>query len=204
MVKTQKIIEIIERRYVVSTDELARALKDDKGKVIKLLDYLVRRGKIVKIRRGYYTIKPVFDRVNVLATALLRPAYISLAYALMVQNIITQYITEVEVMTTKKFPRSMREIEINGIKIRFYRIKRELFFGYRWEEEDGFYYAIAYPEKALLDLHYIGINPEDMFTIDWSKINSDRLIEYSRLFPKRVKDWATKIANALQANLLSK
>ncbi|MGQ4892005.1 MAG: type IV toxin-antitoxin system AbiEi family antitoxin domain-containing protein [Candidatus Njordarchaeia archaeon] len=193
MTKTKKILKLIEVLYVVSLEELCKILGEDKDKVSKLVSYLIKTGRVTRIRRGYYTLPKISKHINVIAPAILKPSYISLGYSLSIQNVITQYVPEVEVVTTRKFPESMRIIEFGGYRIHFYKWRKVLFFGYRWVRENNYYYPLAYPEKAILDLYSYGIDPDTMFTVKWEKINVEKLMEYSKMYPKRVKDYATKV-----------
>lgn len=153
----------------------------------KIYRYL-KKGLIFPIKRGLY----YFDKEEVnpffLANILYQPSYISCQSALFYYGFISDYpfsITSITTTTTKR-------IRIpSGDNFFYYKIKKELFFGFGFIKIGDYFIKIAYPEKALLDFFYINrINSIfDETELDLSKLDRERYKRYSQAFP----EWVRKI-----------
>ncbi|WP_420459105.1 type IV toxin-antitoxin system AbiEi family antitoxin domain-containing protein [Neolewinella sp.] len=124
----------------------------------------VREGKVRKLRNGLY-LSPNMDLTSTLnhfavANQLYKPSYISLEAALRYYN----FIPETVYHTTSVTPLKTQQFRIE-YTVHFYRtIDSALFFGYHLHQWKGTTYAIASPEKALLDFAYL----EPQFTdVEW-------------------------------------
>ncbi|MGB9749944.1 MAG: type IV toxin-antitoxin system AbiEi family antitoxin domain-containing protein [Caldisericia bacterium] len=112
------------------------------------LNRLVKKNLIERISKNIYINpfnKPSIDEISMF---LKYPSYISMEYALFIQNIMSQALFSVTLITTQ-YP---YEFHYGNYSFEYHHIKKELFFGY-YELQPNIYYA--YPEKALLDLIYI-------------------------------------------------
>jgi len=109
-----------------------------------------------------------------------QPGYISMEWALFKSNVIDQAPYSVTVVWLK--PR--RRARICGYKFEAHKISEKLFFGCDKN-------MIAYPEKALLDLIYI--RKRFGYTINVEYIDTNRLLEYAKRYPK----WVLKSLNIL-------
>lgn len=125
---------------------------DEKRETIRVqLSRWIKRGMVIGLRRGMYTLSGAYRRVPLtaagLAGQLYRPSYLSGLWALGYHDLVPERV----VWLTSVTPRVPRRFE-NPVGIFDYRnIKRELFFGYiavRQREQEFF---VAEPEKALLD-----------------------------------------------------
>ncbi len=150
-----------------------------------ILYYMCRRGVIRRIFRGAYT---TTKDIRVIVTWLYMPSYISLEYALFLRGVLDQVINMIQVVTPHRLKNY--ELEIFGSTIRYYRIPSRLMFGFTHEYSDidnRFYYLIAHPEKAILDMIYFGRNIRT-YTIRWGSMDSDRILKYSKYYPRWVRE----------------
>lgn len=118
------------------------------------MSYYRRTGRLVSPRRGIYA-KPNYNPLE-LANRLYTPSYISLEYVLQRSGIIFQYdsrYTSVSYLS--------REIEIDGKKFSYRRIKEDIIMGMAGIVHNNNGINIATPERALLDTLYL--NGESYF-----------------------------------------
>ena len=111
-----------------------------------------------------------------------------------------QAVVRVEVATPKRLSKRASRRNVAGVEIVYRRIPEELFFGYRRMESrfaEGFYFLIAEPEKALLDMVFRGEDTLKLFTLDYEAIDPDKLVEYSTHYPRHVRAWASAVSNAI-------
>lgn len=114
-----------------------------------------RQGKVEKIRNGLYLdtrfeIRGDVDRF-LIANQLYAPSYVSLWSAFRYYNFIPEGVfvtTSVGTRKTKRFTENQRQFW-------YQQIRPDYFFGYEIVPWRGTSYAIAYPEKALLDMAYL-------------------------------------------------
>lgn len=135
---------------VVSMRELRTALKlkgisDQYLK--RLTNYLLKRGELVRIRKGFYTLQ---DDITVVGFAF-RPFYYGLENALTIRKIWDQgtnpiIITPLSVRNgTRKFDKGNYEV---------CRINREKFFGYDLVKYYDFWIPVSDYEKTIIDFIY--------------------------------------------------
>jgi predicted transcriptional regulator of viral defense system len=110
-----------------------------------------RDGKLIGLRRGFYTLPDAYRRASLtpalLANTLYRPSYLSGLWALGFYDMIPERV----VWLTSVSPRVPRRFE-NPFGIFDYRnIKQDAFFGYKAVRSAGQDILVAEPEKALLD-----------------------------------------------------
>jgi len=148
---------------------------------------MMKRGDLIGLKRGFY----IFPNLNidefVIANKLYSPSYVSLESALNTFGVIPDIsgvVTSVTTVTSKKINTPLGNY-------RYSKINENLFFGYKslLDERSGFYYNIANPEKALLDLIYIRkVKNLSEYRVDLNNINQIELFNYSQHFPKWVRD----------------
>lgn len=116
-----------------------------------------KKGYLRKVIKGYYCFAdaPLNEKaLFVIANKIYAPSYISLETALSLYGLIPEGVytlTSVSARPTHTF-----SSDIGTFSYR--HIKPALMFGYRLSGQDGQTYAIAEPEKALLD--YLYLHPE--------------------------------------------
>ncbi len=126
-----------------------------------------KRGAVVPLRRGLFTLADVYRRVALspllIANELYKPSYLSGFWALSYYGLIPEravVYTSVTTRVTRTFVNSFGEF-------RYSRVMAGRFWGFSSREIDESPAWIAEPEKALLDLWYL--NPGE-----WTR---DRLVE---------------------------
>ena len=119
-------------------------------KLNERLNYYVRKGKILRPRKGVY-VKPGYDPEE-LACMLYTPSYISLEYVLQKGGVVFQYderLTAVSYLS--------RSVEIEGRIYAYRKIKGETLIVTQGIIQTG-NVNIATPERAFLDILYLNSN----------------------------------------------
>jgi predicted transcriptional regulator of viral defense system len=164
-----------------STDEGRSALRAQ-------LSRWMKEGKLLGLRRGFYTLADDLRRVPLvpvmLANELYHPSYLSGLWALGYYDLIPERV----VWYTSVTPRAPRRFE-NAVGIYEYRhVKQSLFFGYRTVDVAGHAVLGAEPEKALLDHWHLSpgewtpVRIQEMRYQNASRISADRLRAYAVRF----------------------
>ena len=136
------------------------------------LDRMVKRGRIFRIKKNFYTLH---DDPFLVCTFLTKPSYISSVSALSYHRLITQIPNEVFCATTKRaasiyFLRRINMFHVNHL------------FGFKMEEYDGFRIPIADPERAIIDS--FSIVPVGLVQEAFNEIDKDKMIEYIKRIKK--------------------
>ena len=110
-----------------------------------------RTGKVVRLRRGMYTLADRYRRTSVnpaaLANQLYAPSYLTAEWALSFYGLIP----EQAVTYTSATTRTPREFSNPFGRFVYRHVKRSFFFGSRPVDLNGRRVVLAKPEKALLD-----------------------------------------------------
>ncbi len=179
----ERIIEYAERHPVFSSKDLRECLNVDKNTLNVILSYLVKRGSIIRLFRGRYT---VHRDIEFIAPYIYFPSYISLFYALHMHGILEQVPRAIHIVTTRRPQR--KELEMLNEILVYSRIKPKLFFGYTRKRLNNHTSLVATPEKALLDtIYFYGPQVLDAGALHLEELNKKRLIYYACFFPRRVK-----------------
>jgi predicted transcriptional regulator of viral defense system len=185
--KLQNLKTNIKMPVFSRTDVLKLFPEEPVNQINTQLYRMIKRGDLIGLKRGLY----IFPNLNidefVIANKLYKPSYVSLESALNVFGVIPDIysvVTSVTTVTSKKINTSLGNFKYS-------KINENLFFGYKsiLDERSGFYYSIANPEKALLDLIYIRkVKNLSEYRVDLNNINQTELLNYSQHFPKWVRD----------------
>ncbi len=134
--------------------------ESDFKKLNERLNYYVRKGKLLRPRKGIY-VKPNYNQEELVCT-LYTPSYISLEYVLQKAGVVFQYderITAVSYLS--------RNIDIDGRSYAYRKIKGEILIVTQGINTTG-NVNIATPERAFLDTlylnatyHFDNLNPLD-------------------------------------------
>jgi len=131
----------------------------------KRASYYVKTGGLYPIRRGLYGRDKGYDRYE-MATKILTPAYISFESVLANAGVIFQYSSQITVASYQT-----RDLIVDGKSVLFRTLKPAILTNTNGIIQRE-YYAIATPERALLDTIYL--NPDYYFDqlslIDWQKV----------------------------------
>ena len=152
--------------------------------------FLARNSKMVgshisRLKRGIYAFSLNLPTKFEIANKLYQPSYISFETALSYYNIIPETVYVVTSVTTKR----TKELSVQNSVFKYYKIKKNLFFGYQPQKVKGKTILIAEKEKALLDYVYLLSLKKQLFNerLDLSKINTERLGYYINYFKKNIK-----------------
>ena len=140
-----------DSRSVFSLTDIGMLVGESNFKKLhERLNYYVRKGKILRPRKGVY-VKPGYDPEE-LACMLYTPSYISLEYVLQKGGVVFQYderLTAVSYLS--------RSVEIEGRIYAYRKIKGETLIVTQGIIQTG-NVNIATPERAFLDILYLNSN----------------------------------------------
>lgn len=150
------------------------------------VDKWVRSGRVLKLKRGLYTLSNDDRKVGlsreVIANRLYQPSYISLQYALSYYGLIPEGVYAVSSITTKKTQNFANDFGNFDYK----NIKKNAFTGFvSREDEFNYKFLIALPEKALLDYLYLTVNADEKVGDDFFEL-SLRLQNFESLDVQRI------------------
>lgn len=166
---------------------LVQVTKEPKRQLLTQLSQWVRKGLLVRLRRGMYTVagpyrKAPFAIVS-LANDLYRPSYLSGAWALSWYGLIPEK-TVVFTSVTTRVPRTFQ----NSLgTFQYSHIKQAMFWGYSPYTIDGISVWIAAPEKSLLDYFHLHSG-------EWSiaRLTEMRFQNLDSIDVKQLKTYAKK------------
>jgi predicted transcriptional regulator of viral defense system len=173
---------------VVLTGDIAARYKLPTGSVRKALARLTGRGLLSRVTDDVYANKLVRDIAAADFTRVLRPnSYISLESGLSHWGLSTQSSVALTCVTTGK-PKEYRTPEFTII---FRTISKRLYWGFIEKQTRYSKYAIAEPEKALLDWIYLtlqsGLKPS-LDEIEFKPIDKQKLSKYVAKYPGTVRN----------------
>lgn len=176
---------LFEKSPVVNYSSISRIIKSKKnaGQYTKrVLNYLVSKGKIKQLTRGYYT----KHNDNLLVVFCFQPAYLGLQDALSFHNLWEQETIPI-IITTKRARQGIRKILGGNVLIR--RIDKKYFFGIGHYQ----YGKVAMPysdiEKTFIDMAYFKENLNEEAILEFKKnINMKRLKSYLNKYPKNFRN----------------
>lgn len=152
--------------------------------------FLARNSKkegshILNLEKGIYAFSINPPTKFEIANKLYQPSYISFETALSHYGIIPETVYTVTSATTKK----STEISTQNSNFKYYKIKKNLFFGYRPQKINSKTIIMAEAEKALLDYIYILSLKKGVFNsrIDLNRIDNKKLSYYVNHFKKLVR-----------------
>lgn len=170
----------------------------------------VKDEKLIRLKRGLYTLPPEEHSTPVsalsLAEPLYRPSYISLAWALSHYGLIPEAVGSVTSVTTLKTARFKNKF---GSFI-YQHVHPRYFFGFV-RQQGACPCWMALPEKALLDFIHLGIPASEPLTErllmngyrfqNLQSLNAGRLKSFLRRFPRsRVQMGGRILLSVLEKN----
>lgn len=142
-----KIESLFNKSPVVKASSIERIIKN-KNYTKQLIRNLIKKGKIKRITKGYYT---KYDEPS-LAVFCFKPAYLGLEDALSFHNLWEQETIPV-IATTASVRQGLRQAL--GINILIRRLDKKYFFGFDYYSYDNeLYLPYSDVEKTLIDLVY--------------------------------------------------
>lgn len=129
------------------------------------LNYYVRAGQLIRIRKGIYAKDADYDRQE-LATRIFIPSYISFETVLVDAGFIFQYYASISVATY-----TTRTISIDNQEYIFRKISEVILVNPTGIDQTG-KKAIASPERAFLDTLYKNTDYhfDNLRSLDWEKV----------------------------------
>lgn len=179
-----------DKKPLISLVEIQKAFpKLDKRRLTEWS----KKGYIENVKRGFYrfTDQPLNQgTIYFIANKIYKPSYISLESALAVYQIIPEAVfsvTSISSLNTTQLNSSVGNLTYN-------HLKENLFFGYELIERNGLTFALAKPEKAILDYLYLHSNfrsIEDFEGLRWNKeiiksFDFQRFSDYLQLFNSKI------------------
>lgn len=145
-----------------------------------------QKGKVLPLRRGFYTLANNYRRVPLspthLANEMVHPSYLSSTWVLGFYGLIPEKVAAYTSVTT----RVTRQFNNAFGRFIYSSFKKDFFWGFRELKFDGSPALIAEPEKALLDywhLHPGEWSPERMSEMrfqNFEMVNSKKLEAYAQ------------------------
>jgi predicted transcriptional regulator of viral defense system len=165
---------------VFTPQDLRHLLRASETSVRFLLTRALKRGDVIKLRRGLYALSDHLPNELELGNALIKPSYISFLYALSYYHLISEAVFEITSATT----RTTRRFEALGKVFTYHHIKSAAFTGYLSENINGRTILIAEPEKALVDcLYFASLGQLSLpDRLDLSTVNSKRIMALAQLY----------------------
>lgn len=182
-----RYIEILLRspKTVFSTKDIALLWREQGEANVRVrLSNYVKRGKLIRVRRGIYVKDKNYNRFE-LATRIYTPSYISFETVLTRAGINFQYYGNIFVASYVT-----RDIEVDGQKISFIKIK-----DYVLSNTIGIEHAndisMATKERAFLDRIYISkdYHFDHLDVLDWDKVFEILPIYRNKRMDKKVKEY---------------
>lgn len=179
--KDARLLESLIVRYgrIVSFDQIKEVFKEiySLAETRNRVSLLAKLGWLIRFKRGLYAVVTDIGSLAsggisfyTISQALNKNSYISFESALQYHGLFDQMLSTVGAVTFKR----ARKYKIKDTEMRFFRIKKELYFGFTQERSDIGLVNIARKEKALLDILYFRSN-QYYASLVWEK-----LVEYKR------------------------
>lgn len=183
-----KYVETILRSHktVFSTKDVALLWGEKVENAVRVrLSNYVKSGKLIRIRHGIYAKDNNYDRFE-LATRIYTPAYVSFETILTRTGINFQYYGNIFVASYVT-----REIEVDGQKINFVRMKDYVLSNTIGIEQQN-NVAAATKERAFLDRIYISkdYHFDHLDVLDWDKVFEILPIYRNKRMDKKVQEYS--------------
>lgn len=180
-----KLIEIQEKLSesglkVFSKLEFKRLLEVSWPSAQQLLERYTKKGLLVRLKGGLYSVKLSYPSGYLIANKLYEPSYISFETALAYYELIPEIVYSFTSATVK----GTREFAIGNQAFSYHKIKKEAFTGYSLQELGGEKVLLAEKEKALADyLYYVFLKKKSLSDrLSAKKIDRKKFLAYVSLF----------------------
>lgn len=154
------------KNSVFSTKDIALLWRETQtGTAQVRLNYYVKAGKLIRVRRGIYAKDKNYDKYE-FATKIFRPSYVSFETILGASGMTFQYYGNIFIASYIK-----REIKCDGQTYSFVKIKDTILSNPKGIDQSG-EYAIASKERAFLDTIYRSKKYyiDNLSPLDWDKV----------------------------------
>lgn len=185
----EKYLKNIEKLFykspVVSYSSIERTInykKRTKKYTKRFINYLINKGKIKRLTKGYYTIQ---DNISLIVYCF-QPAYFGLHDALSFNELWEQETIPI-IITTRKIRQGIRTVLGKNVLIR--RIKNKYLFGIDYKKEENIAIPYSDVEKTFIDFIYFKEHLDKKLIFNFKKkINPKKLNYYLEKYPKRFKN----------------
>jgi predicted transcriptional regulator of viral defense system len=145
-----------------------------------LLTRAVKRGDVLKLRRGLYGLSAHTPSELEIANLLYRPSYISFTFALSYYHIIPETVYAITSATT----RTTATFSVLEKRFVYHRNKRVAFTGSSAEKINNRTIWLAEPEKALVDtLYFVALKKQGLpERIDTARLSKQKMRTFAKLF----------------------
>lgn len=178
--KDAKLLEdvIIQYGRIVSFDQLKKVFKKEYSlaELKNRVSFLAKAGWLSRVKKGLYVVITDLGSLGThdvsiytLAQALNQDSYISFENALQHHGMFDQMLKTVSAITFQR----ARTYQVKETAIKFYRIKKKFYFGYKSERSDIGLVNMAEKEKALLDILYFRSDSYSAGLV-WEKLKDHR------------------------------
>lgn len=138
-----------DKRTVFTLQEIGMlADKSDFNSLKQQIYYFVKRGKLMRLRRGIYA-KHKYNPEE-LACKIYVPSYISLEYVLQKSGAVFQYSSQITIVSYLS-----RTINADNISLMYRKIRNDILYNTHGIKRDDSGINIATPERAFLDCLYL-------------------------------------------------
>ena len=173
-------------KYYFGYEELASILGISLDAARVTASRYAKQGFLIRLKRNLYVLaerwdtyqnKSLFQISNIIQT----PSYISLMSALCYYEVSTQI--QQEFVESISLNRTTNR-NISGVEFSYFKIKKELYSNF--VKTDNYFIATA--EKAFIDalyLKYLGNYNFDISSIDFDKLNKNKLLKIVKKFPDK-------------------
>lgn len=192
---TKKLSSIKVRRGLIekgvsmfSPLEFRRIFGVTKSAANFFINYHLKTGFFVKLRKGLYMLADYPVDHYLIANRLYEPSYLSFDTALSFYGIIPETIYAI----TSATPKTTRECKVENIRFVYHKLKKGTYTGYKAIKHLDSTILIAEAEKALADyLYFVALKRRGLHyeRLNLEKIKKTNLLFYVKLFnqPQMIK-----------------
>ena len=150
------------------------------------LEAETRRGFLLRLKKGLYTLATDLPGEEQIANRLYKPSYLSFEYALAYHNILPEMTYTVTSATTKP----TRNFTVDSKVFSFLTIKTEAYTGYRLVKNEKGSFLLAEPEKALIDyLYFVTLGKKTVNDrLRTKELKKEKLLFYAKLYQRKKLD----------------
>ncbi len=185
-----EIEDLFKKSPVVSFKSIERLVKYKKKVkqyTKQLISNLIKKNKIKKLTKGYYT---SHDEISFIVFCF-KPAYLGLQDALSTHNLWEQETIPI-VITTKRVRQGIRQVM--GVNVFIKRILPKYFFGFEYIKQGDFYFPYSDIEKTFIDMIYFRQPLDEEVIKEFKKkINKKKLDSYLNKYPNIIRERVRKV-----------
>jgi Predicted transcriptional regulator len=169
---------IVRYGRIVTFGQLAQIFKKEysRAETKNRVSLLSKKGWLARLKKGLYAVVTDIGLLstngasaNAICQALNHDSYISFENALQYYGMFDQMLSSVSAVTFKR----ARRYAIKDLEVRYFKIQKRLYFGYKEERSDIGLVNIAEKEKSILDILYFRSN-DYYISLVWEKLREHK------------------------------